>query len=114
MTGVVLYDVNNHEVFISRNVTHYENKFPYLGEHHSSWDYHIHTESKLSPNNPKPNAHIDSTLSHNYSNLNDLNENDTVPDPSPQDILNSYDILPQELAHSQLMTNPIHTHPTET
>ena len=49
MKGVVLYDINNHTILVSRNVIHHEHIFPYSNTNSISWDYHIHKESIDSP-----------------------------------------------------------------
>lgn len=46
MKGVVLYYINNHEVFVSRNAIHHEYIFPYSSENSSTWEYHIHTDPR--------------------------------------------------------------------
>ncbi|GAU51097.1 hypothetical protein TSUD_185270 [Trifolium subterraneum] len=82
MKGVVLFDLNNRNIFISRNVTHHETLFPYQpNQSSSSWSYypsppHINSnfpQSVIDPNipaNAKPSQpHLPtSTLSNETSN----------------------------------------------
>ncbi|KAI5394971.1 hypothetical protein KIW84_061541 [Lathyrus oleraceus] len=44
MKGAVLYDINSHTIFVSRNIIHHEHIFPYSNSNSINWDYHPHTE----------------------------------------------------------------------
>lgn len=60
--GVILLDMNNQDIFISRNVVHYEHNFPYV----PNWKYHT------CPNSEKPQEEI-SPIFHNPS------QHDAIP-----------------------------------
>lgn len=95
MKGVVLYDVNNHEVFVSRTVKHHEHIFPYSSDNSSTWYYHIHNDHKhtLSFDNTSYN-HID-TLSASRNNIKH------IPDDTHSPLQNS-PINHEILEHSSL------------
>ncbi|GAU46782.1 hypothetical protein TSUD_351810 [Trifolium subterraneum] len=41
MKGVILYDIHNHNIFVSRNITHYDHILPYASSSYSiPWSYH--------------------------------------------------------------------------
>lgn len=56
MNGVVIYDINNHEVFVSKHFTHHTHIFSYLSNNTSTWDYHVHTNSELTSSSDITNA----------------------------------------------------------
>jgi hypothetical protein len=90
--GVVLFDINNRDIFVSRNVTHHENIFPYQNKHQTSpWSYY---PSTASPFFSPPSTSIDSTpttlvpsstsTTNNTPNLapSTINYDTTIDDPN--------------------------------
>ena len=69
MKGVVLLGIHNKEIFVSRNVTHHENIFPYQPVSSPPlWNYYSNTSPTFSNqnSNPNPSDHNDSSV-HNDS-----------------------------------------------
>jgi hypothetical protein len=80
MKGVVLVDINNKEILVSRNVTHHEHIFPYQPSHSNPWSYYpfsqtsppnsTSTDIPLSnpntPSNTNSNITLDLTTNLSY------------------------------------------------
>lgn len=48
MKGAILLDINNNEIFVSRNLTHHEHIFPYHSSKYiSTWTYHTPNETQI-------------------------------------------------------------------
>lgn len=83
MKGVVIYDINNQEAFVSRNVTLHELIFPYLSNNTSTWDYHVHINPEPTSSSDIINTSdiplVDNTL--NSSHDTSTNQQDSFTNP---------------------------------
>jgi len=90
MKGVVLIDIHNKEIFVSRNVTHHENIFPYQPVSSPPlWHYYSNTSHAFSNqnSNPNPSDHNDSSV-HNDSTSSDQKISHISPIQTPLDMHN--------------------------
>jgi hypothetical protein len=81
MKGVILVDINNKEILVSRNVTHHEHIFPYQSQHPiTPWFYYPsnQTPSPSAPINPTSiSPDIDTPI------ISDTHPNISNPDITP-------------------------------
>ncbi|KAI5396988.1 hypothetical protein KIW84_062984 [Lathyrus oleraceus] len=66
MKGVMLYDINNNTILVSRNVIHHEHIFPYSNANSTNWNYHPYKDPIDSPQHDPiihvPSQSIESTV----------------------------------------------------
>ncbi|PNX87650.1 retrovirus-related Pol polyprotein from transposon TNT 1-94 [Trifolium pratense] len=66
MKGVVLFDLNNRDIFVSRNITHHEHIFPYQTKHTpSTWSYYPSSHDSNLDLNAAPPTPTPDNLNHN-------------------------------------------------
>jgi hypothetical protein len=95
MKGVVLVDINNREILISRNVVHHEHIFPYHTKNQSlPWSYYPSTQSTVIPSPASPDQVPSSSTNPQPSISNPLDTTTTTHDTDP---------------HLSTDFNPIHT-----
>jgi hypothetical protein len=68
--GVILYDLNSREIFVSRHVTHHDHILPYQSSNETTWHYHTeytsthdHDQTNNAPNDPDLSETTDNTPS---------------------------------------------------
>jgi hypothetical protein len=84
MKGVVLVDINNREILVSRNVIHHEHIFPYHPKDHSlPWSYYPSTKSTVISSPASPDQVPSPSTNLQPSTLNPLDTNTTNPDTDP-------------------------------
>jgi hypothetical protein len=118
MKGVVLVDINNREILVSRNVTHHEHVFPYKDKHQSTpWSYYPSTVFPLLSTHQQPNSTLISTnpldsstpnqQSINTEN-NETNSQSTNHDTNPHfhDINHSTESDPFTRTNNEPSTSP--------
>jgi hypothetical protein len=76
--GVILYDLNSKEIFVSRHVTHHDHILPYQSSNQVTWHYHTdYTPTDYTPihNLTDPDNNL-----NNPDNTNDTNPDLHTPD----------------------------------
>lgn len=85
MKGIVLLDINTKEIFVSRNVTHHENIFPYQPiKSPSTWKYYPNSSPSATDNHPPDISTPVLPPQPQNSTSNTPSTSITSPTPSPQ------------------------------
>lgn len=85
MKGIVLLDINTKEIFVSRNVTHQENIFPYQPiKSPSTWHYYPTSSPSDSITHHSDASHFSIIPPTHISSPDTSSTSTTSPTPSPQ------------------------------
>jgi hypothetical protein len=97
--GMILYDLHNKEIFISRNVSHHDHILPYESNSpHSNWHYHIEFE---------PNINLDNQSEPTFTHLNNdqTNTKPHIPDSTNSNQNNTNSLGPTNSPNIIDLTN---------
>jgi hypothetical protein len=95
--GSILYDINSKEVFISRNVTHYDHILPYHSPSSPHWHYHTSYTSSDYDTNPVVDCPITpkpAPINSDSVDTNDLDLSHNTPSTSTSPIPNNDIVTP--------------------
>jgi hypothetical protein len=110
MKGVVLYDMNDKKIFVSRDVTHHDHILPYHNSTNSiPWTYHttpIH-KSHIEPTIDDDPVHIP----HPHSPPSDLDPLPHDNEPASEPDIDPVPASPNESSNNSPLNLPMNLHP---
>jgi hypothetical protein len=115
--GVILYDLNSKETFVSRNVVHHDNILPYTTSPTSPhWHYHLSFTSPDQPDHPDTTPlPTTSQSTNNHAPLPTSDDTSSQPTPDTSQTSPTQDISSSSSTQNSSSTaqiqNPSHTRP---